>query len=139
MSPRSVCTWLHCCQWLPSLLCESTLCEWFALYLIIPGSFNLYCLFGGHYPLCIPKDFIVLGFFVFSFPFFGCPCAIEHSISTACFSRWISINWNVYFLFCLLLVFYSVSIKRVHVHRLQASMPRTQINTNPHAHTDVHL
>lgn len=65
ISPRSICTWLHCCQWLPSLLCESTLCEWFALYLIIPGSFYLCCLFG----IVIPFAFLkILWCWVLFFP-----------------------------------------------------------------------
>lgn len=43
----------------------------------------------------------------------------------------------MYCLCCLLLVFYSASIKPVHVHRLQAYMPCTQINTHTHIPTQM--
>lgn len=89
------------------------------------------------YPLYILKDFMVP--FFFSFPFFGCPYAIEYSISTACFSIEISVNWKRALFVLPLAFFYSVTIKHGYVHRLQPYMHCTQINTNTHAHTDVHI
>lgn len=128
---------MHCCQWLPSLLCESALCEWFALYLIILGSFYMYCLFGIVIPFTFLRILWCFDVFLFfpSLPFFGCPYATEHSISTACFSIEISVNWKCVLFVLLWLVLYSVSIKHRHVHRLQ---PLLALHTDKYKHPCLH-